>query len=180
MFRIKGLLTIVFTFAFVAAAFAQDEAPEDPGTAELTLNGKKITITFGRPSTDGPGYKSMERGVPAGYQWRMGRNEPTQLDTEADLKFGDTTIKAGTYGLWAKRGETGWDLVISNQVILPNAPEAKESIVAVVPLKHNNKLEKPVKWMLIELKEDKDAKNGGIFRLAWGPEEGTAKFTLAE
>lgn len=178
---LKNLLALALTLVLAGAVYAQDEekAPEEPGKAELTLNGKKVAVTFGRPSTDGPGYKRMEQGIPDGFEWRMGRNEATQLDTDVDLKFGDKTVPAGTYGLWAKRRGDGWDLVISKAVVLPNAPEAKESVLHVIPLDHK-KIDKPVKYMLIELLPVEGAKNAGTFRLAWGPEEGTAKFTVAE
>lgn len=180
--RWAGLFgSFLIVSAFLSVALAQEkkeEAPEDPGMATLKLDGKSVKVTFGRPSTDGAGYKSMQKGVPDGYQWRMGRNEATQLDTEVDLKFGDKVIKAGSYGLWARRVGDAWHLVINSKVIMPTEQNANDTIVAVVPLKAT-KIEKPVKFMLIELKEDKATK-GGVFRLAWGTEEGTAKFTVAK
>jgi hypothetical protein len=180
-FALRNMFALALMVAFASAVYAQEaeEKPEDPGKAELTLNGKKVTVTFGRPSTDGPGYKRMEQGVPDDFVWRMGSNDPTQLETETALKFGDKTVPAGTYGLWAKRRGDGWDLVVSKAVVLPNAPEAKESVLHVIPLDHK-RIEKPVKYMLIELLPLEGDKNAGAFRLAWGPEEGTAKFTAAE
>lgn len=161
----------------VAVAGAQEDKPDDPGKTEITLKGKKVTITYGRPSTDGNGYKSMQNGVPAGTVWRMGRNNATKIVTEADLKFGDTVVKAGSYSLWAKRSENdSWILLFHPEADVWGFPSPTEGFLHETPLK-SGEPESDVKWMEILLKADGDV---GTFSLAWGDELGSVTFTTAD
>lgn len=160
----------------VAVAGAQEGKPDDPGKTEITLKGKKVTITYGRPSTDGNGYKSMQNGVPAGYVWRMGRNNATKLVTEADLKFGDTVIAAGSYSLWAKRTDSdSWTLLFHPEADVWGFPAPKDGFKYEAPLT-SGKPKSEVKWLEIQLKADGDV---GTFSLGWGDELGSTTFTLA-
>jgi hypothetical protein len=42
--------------------------------------------------------------------WRLGANENTKVTTSDALIFGKDTLKAGTYALFAKPGQTNWEL----------------------------------------------------------------------
>lgn len=166
---------LVIGFLGIFDAEAQGQGAER-GKAELTLDGKKITITFGRPSTEGAGYKSMEAGVPDGTLWRMGSNQATKIETEGDLKFGDTVIKAGTYSLVAKRKGDKWNLLFHPNADRWGIPVPKDGYIAEVELK-TSKPKEPVKLLTLKLEKTDD---GGEFTLAWGDEQGKAKFTLGE
>lgn len=174
-FGMARLAVFALAMAAASAAMAADEAP-GRGAAEIALGGKKVKIDYGRPSTDGAGYKSMQKGIPEGTLWRMGKDEATKLETEVDLKIGDKVVKAGTYALWAKRVGNAWELCVSSKVATPSGPDAKDSIIATAPMKAAPTKE-PVKWMTIELKAEGQ---GGVFKLAWGKEEGTVAFTVAK
>ena len=65
----------------------------------MKLGDKNVNISYGSPSTSGPGYKAMQTTLKDGYVWRMGKDAATKLKTDVDLKFGDKVIKAGAYSL---------------------------------------------------------------------------------
>ncbi len=105
----------VFLLAAVAAAQQTDKSkrPSPPGTAEVTLKGKKITIEYSRPFMKGR--KIMGEVVPYGKVWRTGANEATALTTEADLSIGGANVPAGKYTLYTLPSEGTWKLIINKQ-----------------------------------------------------------------
>lgn len=91
----------------------KSKRPSPPGTAEVTLKGKKVTIDYSRPSMRGR--KIMGGLVPYGEVWRTGANEATTLKTEAALDIGGARVPAGTYTLWTLPSEGTWKLIINKQ-----------------------------------------------------------------
>jgi len=124
-------LIALFTIAFTLAAVAQQpqpqaqeqtqqKPPEDkskrpspPGTAEVTLKGKKITIDYSRPYLKGR-HVGQEL-APFGQVWRTGANEATTFVTEGDVKVGDVNVPAGNYTLFTLPSEGTWKLIINKQ-----------------------------------------------------------------
>jgi len=111
-----GVSLVVF---FVAMAMAQ-QTPEDkskrpspPATAEVTLENKKITIDYSRPSLKGR--KVGQELAPYGKVWRTGANEATALITEIDLTIGGAKVPAGKYTLYTLPSEGTWKLIINKQ-----------------------------------------------------------------
>src|SRR5579872_3305098 len=95
-------LVAVPLLSFVLMAFAGPQQPQDksqrpspPGTAEVTLNGKKVTIEYSRPSLRG---RKMDTLAPYGKVWRTGANEA-----------------AGKYTLYSLPAEGTWKLIINKQ-----------------------------------------------------------------
>ncbi|HET7872705.1 MAG TPA: DUF2911 domain-containing protein, partial [Terriglobales bacterium] len=72
---------VVLVMSAVSPAQQEDKSkrPSPPGTAEVTLKGKKITIDYGRPSARGR--KVVGNLIPYGQVWRTGANEATTLKT---------------------------------------------------------------------------------------------------
>jgi len=111
--------TLLLAVILAAAGVSQQPAPVDkskrpspPGTAEVTLQGKKITIEYSRPSLRG---RKMETLTPNGKAWRTGANEATTFITESDLIIGSTLIPAGNYTLYSLPLEGTWKLIINKQ-----------------------------------------------------------------
>lgn len=150
-------------------------AEEDAGEAALALDGKKVTVTYGRPSSEGKGYKALDKGIDEGFLWRMGKNKATTIETEADLKFGDVALKAGKYSLAAKKTKDGWDLLVHPEWDRWGTPVPKEGYVATIPLKME-KAKEEAKLMTIDLKE-KDGE--GHLVLTWGMDQLSAAFKIA-
>src|SRR5258708_23028367 len=81
----------VIVLVLCALAIAQ-QPPEDrskrpspPGTAEVTLKGRKITIDYSRPFLKGR--KVGKELPPYGKVWRTGANEATPLPPELALNI---------------------------------------------------------------------------------------------
>ncbi len=107
--RVLSILIAIVMLIGVAVAQRNRVSPHE--TVELALNGKKITVTCGRPSMKGR--KIMGGLVPFGQVWRTGADEATVLTTEADLMIGDLTVPKGSYGLFTLPSESGWKLIVN-------------------------------------------------------------------
>lgn len=122
------------------------------GEATADINGKKVTIEYGRPSLQG---RDMLARLPVGSTWRMGKDAATTLKTDGTLHFEGQTVAPGTYRLTAKRvSEDAWHLVISS-----------DQSTVEVPLQ-NNAVGESVETFTINL-ESKGG-NRGRFSMAWG------------
>ena len=116
-FTVKLLAFALAVFAFPDAQQPpQDKSqrPSPPGTAECTIKGKKVTISYSRPSMRGRKVVGGEL-VPYGKVWRTGANEATTLTTEIDLNIGGTKVPAGTYTLYTLPSPDTWKLIINKQ-----------------------------------------------------------------
>lgn len=92
---------------------AQNNMPSPPATADVTLKGQQVTISYSRPSMRGR--KIMGELVPYGQVWRTGANEATTLSTPVDLNIGGTNVPAGKYTLWTLPTASEWKLIINKQ-----------------------------------------------------------------
>jgi hypothetical protein len=107
----RVLLVCAALATLISAAAAQRNRVSPHETVELTLNGKKITVTYGRPSMKGR--KIMGGLVPYGQVWRTGADEATVLMTEADLMIGSLSVPKGSYSLFTIPSESGWKLIVN-------------------------------------------------------------------
>src|SRR6478752_2976594 len=117
--RPKYLAVGVPLFLLAVLAFTQQpqqdksKRPSAPGTAEVTLKGKKITIDYSRPYLKGR--KVGQELAPYGQVWRTGANEATALTTEIDLNIGGAKVPAGKYTLYTLPSEGTWKLIINKE-----------------------------------------------------------------
>jgi len=109
-----GVLLVISAVS-VSASAQEDKSkrPSPPATADVTLNGKKITIDYSRPSLKGR--KVGQELAPYGQVWRTGANEATTLTTDVDLNIGGTKVPAGKYTVWTLPSENDWKLIINKQ-----------------------------------------------------------------
>lgn len=164
-------LASVFAYSVGVAVAAE----EDSGETALALDGKKVTVTYGRPSTEGKGYKALDKGIEEGFLWRLGKNKATTFETDADLKFGEVVVKAGKYSLAAKKTKEGWDLLVHPDWDRWGTPVPKEGYVATIPLKVE-KAKEEVKLLTIDLKEEHGE---GHWVLTWGKDQLSTSFKVA-
>jgi len=97
-----AVMMALFACAIVVAQETGKPLPK--ATAEATINGKKVTITYGRPSINGPalGGKDLFEMAQVGFVWRFGRNEATTIESAGKLEVGGKQLEAGKYTLWAR------------------------------------------------------------------------------
>ena len=105
-------------FASCLSAAPLGVAPEDRKrvspheTVSEDLGGKKLTITYGRPSLKGR--KMLGGQDPYGKVWRLGADEATKLTvTSRTMTAGDFALEPGSYGLFAIPYANRWTMIVN-------------------------------------------------------------------
>lgn len=106
----KKLLLLLMTCATVYSVQAQIETPQPSpsATLEQKVGLTDITIEYSRPGVKGR--KVFGGLVPYGDLWRTGANKNTIVTFSTDATVDGQTLKAGSYALFTKPGETSWDV----------------------------------------------------------------------
>ncbi len=107
-------ITALLIALCVSPATAQKPRVSPPGTAEATIGGEKITITYHRPSAKGR--QIIGNLIPVGQVWRLGANEATKLTTPVDLEINGLKVPAGSYSLFMLLEDGGGPKLIVNKV----------------------------------------------------------------
>ncbi len=102
----------VMCVLIVAVVAMQRQRVSPHETIDATIGGKKVSITYGRPSLKGRKAVGGEL-VPYGKVWRTGADEATILTTEADLMIGTLAVPKGSYSLFTLPTESGWKLIVN-------------------------------------------------------------------
>lgn len=158
---------IFLTFAFLTVqSFAQIQTPKASPLAkvEQKVGLADISISYSRP-----GKKNREvfgEVVPFGETWRLGANENTKITTSENLIFGKDTLKAGTYGLFAKPTKEMWELYFYSESTNWGLPEKWDDTKVALKLKTNVvNLGAVVENLTISI--DNLEFDGAIFSISW-------------
>jgi hypothetical protein len=147
--------------ALIGVAAAQMNRISPHETIELTVNGKKISITYGRPSLKGR--KVGVELAPFGKVWRTGADEATMLKTEADLTIGNLAVPKGSYSIYTLPSETGWKLIVNKMVNQWGTVYDEKQDLGRVEMEIG-KTSAPVEQFTITLSK---SDNGGVMKLDW-------------
>lgn len=112
----RSLLVLLLCSGFypgVGKALTQQPIVSPRDSADLVLDGKRISIDYGRPSMRGR--KIVGEFIPYNKVWRTGAGKATTLETEADLRLGDIEIPRGVYSLYTLPTQTQWKLIVNKQ-----------------------------------------------------------------
>lgn len=141
----------------------KSKRPSPPGTAEVTLKGKKITIDYSRPSARGR--KVVGNLIPYGQVWRTGANEATTLKTEVALNIGGVKVPAGTYTLYTLASEAApWKLIINKQTGQWGTEYHQDQDLARVDLQ-KSQTKQPVEQFTISF--DKKSEDTAMLVMEW-------------
>ncbi len=111
--RFLSVAIVVALLAVAAVSFAQ--GGNSRGNAEVTINGKKIVIDYGRPELKGRSLDELTSKLPEDRIWRAGMNQVTTLETETDLMVGGKKVPAGKYSVYVYAPASGdWSLVLNS------------------------------------------------------------------
>jgi DUF2911 family protein len=158
--------TVFIALVLSTAAPAQEDKskrPSPPGTAEVTLKGKKVTIDYSRPSARGR--KVVGNLIPYDKVWRTGANEATTLKTEVALNIGGVKVPAGTYTIYTLASETApWKLIINKQTGQWGTEYHQEQDLARVDLKVSQ-TKQPVEQFTISF--DKAGADAAALVMEW-------------
>lgn len=154
-----------------------------PGRAILDLDGETVRVTYVAQQTKSPDFKAIAN-LKDGDVVRFTLGRASKLFTDVDLRFGNEIIMAenvgknypGVYSLWLKKAGSGWNLVFNSEPDIWGTMRDPSRDVAEVPLVSTMLSEEERKFV-IDLEEDGE---GGVIRLAWGPNEWKTKFTVVQ
>jgi hypothetical protein len=119
MKKLKLIALAVFLIAATTKFSTAQKLPGlDPSPADISYfrpDGRNAApvakITYGRPMKKG---RTMLGDVePFGKLWRLGANETTEIKLYKDVTFGDKTLKAGTYSVYAIPDKTEWTIIFN-------------------------------------------------------------------
>ncbi len=173
----KRLLIGTLGLAIFAAVAPSASAQGNPrGTSKLTLNGKAVSVEYGRPSLKGRTVQQLLEGLKPGGVWRLGADKSTTFTTATDLSFGDVKIPKGEYSLFARRdADNSWKLVFNKQHGQWGTQHDAAQDLAAVPLKET-KAPKSEEMVTISLAKEGA---GGVILIHWGDMNLTANFKAA-
>lgn len=158
-------LTLIMFFVIdlpgVQSPQDKSQRPSPPGTTECTVKGKKVSISYSRPSLRG---RKMETLTPSGKVWRTGANEATTLVTEGDIDIGGAKVPAGTYTLYTLPSEGTWKLIINKQTGQWGTVYNQDQDLARVDMQ-KEEIVVPVEQFTISL--DQDNNNSADLILEW-------------
>jgi len=89
-----------YVAAILAVSSSLALAASERGAASVTLNGKKVSIDYGRPALKGRALGDLIKQLSEDRVWRSGDDQVTTLTTETDLVVGGKTVKAGKYSVY--------------------------------------------------------------------------------
>ena len=158
--KLKNLLPCLIVLGLASPLMAQMSGAR--GASEATINGKKVSVEYGRPSLKG---RDMLGQMQPGMVWRLGMNQPTTLETSGNLTVAGKELKAGKYSLWAKKDQSGnWLLAFHPEVPKWGSPELKSGYAAELPLKAE-KASETAEQLTISVVDDKGK---GWIKIHWG------------
>jgi DUF2911 family protein len=161
-FSVGVPLVVILVAALAFAQQDKSQRPSPPGTAEVTLKGKKITVEYSRPSLKGR--KVGQELAPYGQVWRTGANEATSFTTEIDLNIGGVKVPAGKYTLYSLPSEGTWKLIINKQTGQWGTQYNEAQDLARIDMKKSS-LPQPVEQFTISF--DKKGENAADLNLDW-------------
>jgi hypothetical protein len=189
-------------FTHVAALLAASTlayAQSPRGTAATTLDGKKVSVEYGRPSLKGRKLDDLLKQLPEDRIWRAGDDQVTTLTTETDLLIGGKKIPAGKYSVYVYLPADGsrhlvinkdlgiplvkiWDKAPANvaQEPWPRLDGYQKNVadkeVARVPLTKEI-VSAPVETFTIDAAPGKE---GATLKLSWGNESWSSQLKPAK
>lgn len=107
----KKLLCLIAVFAITFSVKAQIDtpAPSPFSKIEQKVGLTDVTLEYSRPSMKGR--TIFGNLVPYGKVWRLGANMNTKITFSDDVTVGGTTLKAGTYAVYATPNQSNWEVM---------------------------------------------------------------------
>ena len=162
MFKRVAVLTILLCIVGVNSLIAQRPLVSPRDSVELTLDGKRISVEYGRPSMRGR--RIIGEFIPFNEVWRTGAGKATTLETNADLRLGDLEIPRGTYTLYTMPSPTQWKLIINKQTGQWGTVYNPDLDLARVKL-NQRRIGSPVEKLTFIL--ERKGNRSGVIRIEW-------------
>lgn len=141
-------------------------------TVQATAAGAALWIDYGRPAVRNR--TIFGSVVPWGQVWRLGANAATQFRTDKALKFGEQTIPAGLYSLFALPGPTTWTVIVNKQTGQPGTSYDPEQDLMRLAFAVS-KLPESVERLTVHVVP---TTTGGALQFDWATSRASADFTV--
>jgi hypothetical protein len=164
----KKVLVILFAIVALVEVNAQklpalDASPADISWLPPNRKDPVAKIIYGRPLKKG---RTMLGGTePFGKVWRLGANEATEIKLFKDVTFGDKTVKAGTYTMYAIPAEKEWTIIFNSKLDTWGAYSYDEKLDVARITVPVSKPESEVEAFTIAFDEPKN--NASTMFIAW-------------
>jgi hypothetical protein len=169
MFENEGMIKLrhVFWFFLISAGFFVETYAQKPivsprDSVKATFNGKKIAISYGKPSVRER--KIFGAFVPYYKVWRTGTGAATTLITETDIEVDGAVVPRGAYSLYTLPAEERWKLIINKQTGQWGTIYNPQLDLARVDL-NIKKLKSPIEDLTFKL--EKIGNDGGTLKIEW-------------
>lgn len=107
----KKLTLLMFAGLLAISMEAQLQTPQPSPASKLkqTVGLTEVVVEYARPSMRGR--TIFGDLVPYGKMWRTGANKNTTIKFTDDVTIDGQEVKAGSYAIFTKPGETSWEVV---------------------------------------------------------------------
>ncbi len=158
------LITLALTLSLNISAQVETPQPSPFSKQEQKVGLTDVTIEYSRPSMKGR--TIFGNLVPYGKLWRTGANKNTTISFSNDATIDGQTLKAGTYAIFAKPGETAWEIIFYADTNNWGTPREWDD--AKVAVKTSAKVFKlPVKIETFTLSFDDLTNSSSVLGLMW-------------
>jgi len=109
---LKSASAVLFAIASPLALAQEQKRVSPHATVSMDLNGKTLSITYGRPSLKGR--KMLGGENPYGKVWRLGADEATKITVNSRTMIpGAFELAPGTYSLFAIPYPDHWTMIVN-------------------------------------------------------------------
>jgi hypothetical protein len=163
MSKLRSLFRVsTITAASFGSLVAQQPVLSPRDSAVVAINGKRISIDYGRPSARGR--TIIGDVVSFNKVWRTGAGKATTLISTADFQLGDAEIPRGTYTLYTFPTPTQWKLIVNKQTGQWGTTYNPDLDFARVTMASRT-LKTPVEHFTIKLERTQNS--SGTLRIEW-------------
>lgn len=122
----KKIVLACLAVIATSTAIAQISAPQPSPAAKVmqTVGLTEVTLEYSRPAMKGRAI--FGDLVPYDQLWRTGANANAIVTFSDDVVFAGTPVKAGSYAVYTKPGESKWNVMLYNDTSNWGTPEKWE------------------------------------------------------
>jgi hypothetical protein len=161
---------LVFAIALATGSAAQRPRVSPHESVTGTIDGAKLTVTYGRPYMRG---RTIFGGlVPYGRVWCPGADEATVLDSTSALRVGSLDVPAGPHTIWMLPMADQWTLIVSKEPSGFHTRYNESADLGRVELR-KRAAAAPVEQLTFAIDKNPDAP-GGLLKMMWETTEVSA------
>jgi hypothetical protein len=159
--------------AGIIGAPAQQKRISPHESVTGTVDGAKLTVTYGRPSMRGRAIFGAL--VPYDHVWCPGADEATTLESTKPLRFGSLAVPPGPHTIWMLPTSDVWSLVISKEPSGFHTRYNPRADLGRVGMSKRS-LDAPVEQLTFSI--DNNPTGGGVIVMSWEKTAVAAPFVI--